>query len=60
MLDWTHSANARYPTCLVYLTLLGTPSFRAMLGDMGFIGELARIGTRHHETWLVLIAVVRN
>lgn len=22
-----------------------------MLGDMSFIGELMRIGTRHHETW---------
>ncbi|KAL1413669.1 suppressor of hpr1 [Vanrija albida] len=40
-----------YPTCLAYLQLLGTPTFRTMLGDMGFVGELMRIGTTHFETW---------
>jgi len=42
-----------YPTSLVYLTLLLTPAFRARLGDLAFIGDLMRIGARHHETWYV-------
>ncbi|KAK8858900.1 hypothetical protein IAR55_003131 [Kwoniella newhampshirensis] len=42
-----------YPTCLVYLTLLQTELFKSRLNDMGFINELIRVGTRHHETWRV-------
>ncbi|KIR38538.1 hypothetical protein I307_06566 [Cryptococcus deuterogattii 99/473] len=42
-----------YPTCLVYLTLLQTELFRSRLGDMGFITELMRVGSRHHATWRV-------
>jgi len=42
-----------YPTCLVYLTLLQTEAFRDRLGDGAFIGELMRVGKRHHETWCV-------
>ncbi|KAL7420466.1 suppressor of hpr1 [Cryptotrichosporon argae] len=40
-----------YPTALTYLSLLQTAPFRLMLGDMGFVSELARIGARQHETW---------
>ncbi|ORY31787.1 SOH1-domain-containing protein [Naematelia encephala] len=42
-----------YPTCLVFLTLLQSESFRARLADPGFVTELCRIGQRHHETWRV-------
>ncbi|ODN74074.1 hypothetical protein L202_07541 [Cryptococcus amylolentus CBS 6039] len=42
-----------YPTCLVYLTLLQTEMFRSRLGDMGFIMELIRVGTKHHSSWRV-------
>ncbi|WWD18793.1 hypothetical protein CI109_103248 [Kwoniella shandongensis] len=42
-----------YPTCLVYLTLLQTELFRSRLNDLGFINELIRVGTKHHETWRV-------
>ncbi|KIR52988.1 hypothetical protein I315_04446 [Cryptococcus gattii Ru294] len=42
-----------YPTCLVYLTLLQTELFRSRLGDMGFIAELMRVGSRHHAAWRV-------
>jgi len=41
----------RYPTCLVYLTLLQVQAFRDRLGDRSFIDELKRVGARHHETW---------
>lgn len=44
----------RYPTCLVYLSMIQQELFRNRLGDIGFVQELARIGTRHHETWYVL------
>ncbi|GFZ50514.1 Mediator complex subunit 31 [Saitozyma sp. JCM 24511] len=40
-----------YPTCLVYLTLLLQPTFRDRLADPTFVAELARIASRHHETW---------
>ncbi|WRT68144.1 uncharacterized protein IL334_005119 [Kwoniella shivajii] len=42
-----------YPTCLVYLTLLQSDIFRSRLNDPGFIGELMRVGVKHHETWRV-------
>jgi len=42
-----------YPTCLVYLTLLQQPLFRERLHDPVFVGELVRVGVRHHETWRV-------
>ena len=42
-----------YPTCLVYLGLIQQELFRSRLGDIGFVQELSRIGTRHHETWCV-------
>ncbi|WVR06646.1 hypothetical protein IAU60_003678 [Kwoniella sp. DSM 27419] len=42
-----------YPTSLAYLSLLQTELFRARLGDMGFIAELMRVGSKHHETWRV-------
>lgn len=48
----------RYPTCLVYLTLLQQPLFRERLKDPLFAPELVRIGTRHHETWSVSIFFV--
>ena len=41
----------RYPTCLVYLTLLQQEFFRARLGDMAFVQDLMRIGQTQHETW---------
>ncbi|WWC62947.1 uncharacterized protein I303_105545 [Kwoniella dejecticola CBS 10117] len=42
-----------FPTSLIYLTLLQSDLFRARSSDIGFINELIRVGTKHHETWRV-------
>lgn len=44
-------ANNSYPTCLVYLTLLGQPKFRESMGDLGYVHLLMQKANRHHETW---------
>jgi mediator of RNA polymerase II transcription subunit 31 len=41
----------RYPTCLVYLTLVQQELFRSRLGDPTFVQDLVRQGQKHHETW---------
>jgi hypothetical protein len=49
--DFDSHADSRYPTSLVYLTLLQQALFRDRLRDPIFVNELVRIGVRHHETW---------
>jgi hypothetical protein len=48
-------ANDSYPTCLAYLTLLQSPLFRERLRDPIFAKDIERLGSRHHETWYVLL-----
>lgn len=57
---WHEPEYARfitYPTCLVYLSLLQKESFREAVGNPAWVGEMMRVGARHHETWLSLIHI---